>query len=929
MLKPLQDLVPGIQGDSMAAPSSSVNDSSPSLAGHQSDDEDTPGDDSPMTTTMTTAQGIEAQMALIMGYDKMLTRSGNNASQTPNLFGSLNPSDLASNSNIFGEGMGSGNFFLDGLTESMFKTPFNSSFTSNMSEVRIDETILKTMNGSTPYAGSRAGAGFKGQPFTSFMTIPQPLPVENFLDLESHLMAIFFTYVTHVVPMIREDLFLADYYPINRHPAALTNAIYGTATMFSQHPKIYTKFKTPFKAAQYYMELAEKNLVSVSDPLASMQTMVLIGLWDFGCFFGMQAYQWIGQGCRESHKLNLRRAKEFCEYRFSVWRGPIDEPTSEQYGVRYRTWATLFLMDTFATMVSGLPLAISEEDYAYVLVNWEKRLKELIRDDRKRKFRAKNDMDEWEPPTPDVDSIIHEKPRDGEWKKMFANVPGDSIFDIPSVTRMHPVGFRKKVNPYTRFGVDIPLAVLDVPRHMMSSEFDQYYLLHLSFIVRRICRLTQRREVDANFTDSAAAISILPSTADILQLHDSLIQFYFNLPESERAFKSFDEISSQVSLPPPSANSHPPWVYRCTGVQLQLTFFCALALLHDPALSDGKRAFRIGVNPATNGGKRVNSLELLVMSQHAQVHIVRCIYSAYGGAYRPAPPRAANTAANAVAAAMTESLSEDLVHPTTSTTAPRAPQKSPKIAMATSGLPSNFDSASLTTPTASHLDHMLSLWDSSPFIETPSDKPGHGSKSTSPPPLQPPHPTELPFSVKNPPPPLPIVECPMSAFYLYSTSMSILSTLLPGGVPSSLVQATRTDDGPLDCLVGIRTVVIPALVEMMRVWRVAEIYLVRVRQLFDEVQSYLESRMPAFAKRFSDIYVETSVPDLKSYMVEFNTFKRRPNLVPRTTADGQPSPPEEDMNVISEETQERAENGGGGEGSPKAVDALADILSTF
>ncbi|KAJ3114760.1 hypothetical protein HDU96_001703 [Phlyctochytrium bullatum] len=912
MLKPLQNSlpIPSI-GDKSSSP---VEECSPHLS---QDDDDSPAyDDSPNEPMLTAAQALEAQLAFVMNgktpASTALVRTGSPVLPASDLFSALtNPAKAIAKHNPSSTTPASSDpttaFFLGDLPESFFTNP-SMSFAAGLSEVRIDETILEG------FAGGNPASRFAGTvPYASFVPLKASMAVKSYQDLETHLIAIYFTYVNRMLPMMREDVFLADYVPVNRHPPALLNAMMGTATIFSQHKDIYTKFKTPYKAAQHYLELAEKQVGTVTDCVASMQTMMLIGFWDFGCFFGMQAYQWIGQSCRESHKLNLQNSREYCDYKFSVWRGPIDMATPAQYEVRYRTWQTLFLLDTCATMVSGLPLALAEEDYSSFLIQMERRLKTMVRK-RGRKMQSSSSSSSPAPaPSPTSSKPNRSSPRimsaslpgargdkvltrdefasmsasdaiaetldpasASEWKRVFANVPDDSVFDVPSPVRPHPALFRGKESVFDRWDVEPEDWIKEIPAHMMTTEFDQYYPVQLCFIVRRICRLIQRRKEEADYEDSAPALSVLPTLLDVPQLHDALIHFYYSLPESERAFKSFDEIpaaslSGVGAVPHPLSSDHAPWVHRPSAFNVQMMFFSALAILHDPATSDGQRLFRTSVK-ACSVGKKLNSLEVVVLAQQAQMHIVRCVYSAYGGAFRPAPSKAATSAANLVTASMAE------VSPPTSPTGGGL-----------FGEPSRERMERVSAVFNTSMDKCDPTQLADQAAQGPPSPPSSGSPPTATMKegaeprrgVSPPLPTEQPFSAENPPPPLPMVECPMSAFYVYTTAVTVLTTLLPNGVPPPLSQQVRADDGPLACLAGIRTVAIPALVEMMRVWRVAEIYLVRLRQLFDEVTSYLESRMPSFAKRFREIFVETSIPDLKEYMHEFTTLRSYQQGLPR------------------------------------------------
>ncbi|KAI8850231.1 hypothetical protein BC829DRAFT_469165 [Chytridium lagenaria] len=300
--------------------------------------------------------------------------------------------------------------------------------------------------------------------------------------------------------MMREDAFLENYMPVNRHPAALLYAMLGTATIFSQHPLLYQNFQTPYKAAQYLRRSSRERGGKCHRYLVAMQTMILISIWDYGCFLECNHVdQWIGKSCRELHNLNLRKFNDMCTNNpFTIWHGPRDEQSLIEKEVRYRTFQSLVIIDTSASMASGLPLAIAEEDYACVLVDIEKKLKIRVKESEVRRL-GSSEIDVG-------DSGAQ------EWRKM-AHYP--------------------------------PLQIQGVPTHIITSEFDQYYLVQLCFIIRRILRLRRWQNIPTDYQDSYAALSVVPHPLNTSQLHDALVQFYTFLPEFERPFDSLADI------PPP------------------------------------------------------------------------------------------------------------------------------------------------------------------------------------------------------------------------------------------------------------------------------------------------------------------------------------------------------------------------------------------
>jgi hypothetical protein len=259
--------------------------------------------------------------------------------------------------------------------------------TSTLSEILIDEDLLKLAQNATAAAAIPSSSlsntdnpnnsqldlnkfllslsESSNNPNITINTIPAISPT-TYPDLDHHLIALFFAYANPGILLLNEGLFMSRYLPTNEHPPALLNAIKAIACLFSQHPKLLKQYKTQLRASQHYMALAEKQVSTKMDMMPAIQTMCLLGTWSYGINYGESSYNWIGQASREAEKFAARLADRL-DYRFSVWRARLPEMSETEVETGMRVWHFAWKIDAYCAGVSGMPMAIDETEYEFML----------------------------------------------------------------------------------------------------------------------------------------------------------------------------------------------------------------------------------------------------------------------------------------------------------------------------------------------------------------------------------------------------------------------------------------------------------------------------------------------------------------------------------------------------------------------------------
>ncbi|KAJ3082046.1 hypothetical protein HK102_001950, partial [Quaeritorhiza haematococci] len=636
-------------------------------------------------------------------------------------------------------------------------------------------------------------------------------------DLHQHLISVFFTIMHREFPVFHEGTFFENLVPVNRHPPAVINAMYAVACLFSQHPDLYKEpFGSPRKAGAHFAKKSEEELKHITDPVSNIQALMSLGLWGYGDAVGAKALIWLNHAARQAQQMGLDK-KSGNNYFFSIWQAPPSgKGRSIDEAMRFRGWATCFMMDTFATCTSGVLFTIHEADYVGLLYGMENdedastttTLTAINGSPLSSKFgHSLGDVD-------DVTRGFLEDPQNG-WRNFDGGYPTYTIFD-----RKYDTGGNETVE-----------TVINDPHSLPSidslySARHQKYMLQLCFLLRRILRFLF---VDRSATPSSQAtgsskrwtrivaplLSAMTPSTDITTLHDTLLEWYDVLPPEMKAFDSLEDFCAfaegvgddtrQYTPPPfPSPENPPGWTKSPLGVFGNMIFICAFVFLHHKNVDNPDRIFRTSLaksksrdGPGNNGGggcstladeepslmsgsgvspppRRISSMDILRICFAAHVWIVKCVHVVVRVSdvlpFSPADLGAGGGGGTATASSTSSSSS------------------------------SSFGGGA-----------------GGGGIGGGGENPFRFSA--------------IPFSEQYPAPPWQLVQSPLMSFFLYVTSSAVTTLFLQDAV----IYNRNNSETVATIVHGLRNVVIPLIDNISRVWKVAGLYSQRLRVLLRDV----------------------------------------------------------------------------------------------
>ncbi|KAJ3112305.1 hypothetical protein HDU96_004715 [Phlyctochytrium bullatum] len=664
-----------------------------------------------------------------------------------------------------------------GLRHSLFATPsvpgpFSAAHAP--AHLRLDDSFLGLLN-----------AALDGDPGASnSFRVPGCAPVavsvvppdkrdtmQTFSDLDEHLVAVFFAVVNPGLAIIDEGAFMESFVPKDRQPTALVSAIRGAALL--------KRFRTRTAALQYYFAIAKEHLAKIEDDaLSFLQTSVLLALWDYGALCGTASYKWNARACAELFRLDVPMSEMFENpLKFSIWIVPNVDTTDRDKEARLRAMAGVFYLDTMVLMVSALGPSLEEDDFQYLFIVWETRLR------RKRDtVRATNGV------------MIRDSAGSGEWRDRFWGFPSDTVFD-DGFGRRHPFLTQCKTSTWWVPG---DVTVPDVPPFMATTEFDIYHQVQLSFIIRKVCRYAFLTSVATS--DEVAMVPVLKLLAKPIDpdpIHEALMEFYASIPASERPFPTLDDIPLP-GKPLPVFPATASWMRSATSLNVLLSFFSALILLHDGMISLGRgmeRRFtlREGTPTRVPDPSRQRPLDVVGVAAHGMVHILHGVYRAHGCVF-PTRTHRWRDWAQAAATAPT----------TTAPSSPLAP--SPEECMRLDTVLRNTLPPEITEMLAWEGDKLL------PKVLTAHEAVAGGTRDPD-------------LGPESPPPPMPLAQNPLTAFFIFSAAVAVLRLVVCDDLPgSNRTFREELNAGPIvaECLPGITSVMVPTLMELARVWKTAD-----------------------------------------------------------------------------------------------------------
>ncbi|KAF8975970.1 hypothetical protein BGZ46_008679 [Entomortierella lignicola] len=177
-------------------------------------------------------------------------------------------------------------------------------------------------------------------------------------DILDHLIELFFDSVYYQLPFIHPGTFMTQYKEGKVSPNLL-NAICAASARFSSHPDVVT---TPsFLAGEPFASNVRSALVDSIDipTVAAVQTLLLLGMYEYGAARGPRAWMFGGMAIRMAHELGLNR-----EDSSPVFYLKGDWVMRE---TRRRTFWGCFIMDVLASSSSGRPRMMDERDCEVLL----------------------------------------------------------------------------------------------------------------------------------------------------------------------------------------------------------------------------------------------------------------------------------------------------------------------------------------------------------------------------------------------------------------------------------------------------------------------------------------------------------------------------------------------------------------------------------
>ncbi|KAJ3118234.1 hypothetical protein HDU96_002965 [Phlyctochytrium bullatum] len=252
-------------------------------------------------------------------------------------------------------------------------------------------------------------------------------------------------------------------------------------------------------------------------------------------------------------------------------------------------------------------------------------------------------------------------------------------------------------------------------------------------------------------------------------------------------------------------------MHSATSLNVLLSFFSAMVLLHDGMISLGRgmeRRFTLREGPPTRvpDPSRLRPVDIVGAAAHAMVHILRCVYRAHGcvlstcthrwrdWALAAAPPAAAAGSGSPLAPSSEECVRLDTVL-------------------------RNSIPPEITEMLAWQGDRLL------PKVLTAHVGVAGGTR-------------EPVLGPSSPAPPMPLVQNPVTGFFVFSTVVAVLRLVLCDDLPgSNRTFREELNAGPIvaECLPGITSVMVPTLMELARVWKTADEYTLNVLKILDRL----------------------------------------------------------------------------------------------
>ena len=459
-------------------------------------------------------------------------------------------------------------------------------------------------------------------------------------ELFLHLITMFFTYYHPTFPVITEERFLQQLIPENKIHPMLLNAVYAIGCRYSLHPQLYqAPFLSPAKAGDFFMNKAynsipppDSSCLLSSDALAVCQASLILSSCDVK-LSQCRTWMMVSMACRLAQKYELFYDDTSTDF-FAVYSGVKKCSNDIDLEDRKRVWWGALVVDLFVALASGNSLLLNESDYMETMLDGSTLIHKtpyqsiLVAPDSLagRKNGAGKEPQIASGLSADLD----------KWKPFFSGYAKDTIFASTDVSSER---WSRRSTGYFQV------------QHMFSDMASYTHFVQLSFIVRKIIRISKSQHNESKLKSNPTNLSeaclaaINTESRDILRLHESLLVWYESLPTPFRIFNTLEALTTSNSADITQFSAIQPGD-RVSGtvVLLNVMFFAAFAILHEgnarlaPIQPDGRQrldsVFRISSSLLAR--HLFDSEQMIVFMYKAQSHLIKTVY---GTNMPPSPSR--------------------------------------------------------------------------------------------------------------------------------------------------------------------------------------------------------------------------------------------------------------------------------------------------
>jgi hypothetical protein len=171
--------------------------------------------------------------------------------------------------------------------------------------------------------------------------------------------------------------------------------------------------------------------------------------------------------------------------------------------------------------------------------------------------------------------------------------------------------------------------------HLMSDLNETCYLVQLSYLTRRVHRYNRRSDNSNSTNKTSASFKHLNASSkdEIMDLHNSLIEWYHSIPRDLRLWESLDVLLAVEPNPRLSFHAVVGGRLSSTCILINLLFFYSLTFLHQVYYRTNNQKSVLGAQNIlpeqyliSKSGMPISSLGVIIMAYKAQTKLLMKLY---------------------------------------------------------------------------------------------------------------------------------------------------------------------------------------------------------------------------------------------------------------------------------------------------------------